>query len=195
MTCALYNETNMRLSKKSYFVLAAIALVIIALNALFTVIDPNRIVEYIGVRNAYAIVFIVGAIGGLSSFTGGAYFTTLATFGAGVSSPLLLGLVGGLGIFISDTIFFYLAHYGRKSIPEKWSRTIETWSKKARTSPMWLVLLSVYIYIGFTPLPNDLLMLLLVVAGFTYRQLWPVFLLGSVTIATIVAHFGNIFGF
>lgn len=176
---------------KKHYLLIGIILFLVALNVLFYFIGPERIVEYIGIQNTYLVVFAVAAIGGLSTFTGGVLYSSIAAFAAGGSSPLLLGIAGGIGIFISDSIFYFLAKRGRESIPENW----ETWLAKierfVERYPLWLVLLAIYLYLSLGPLPNDVLMIALVAAGVRYRHLIIALLPGSITIALITAYFGN----
>lgn len=177
---------------RKHYVLVGIVLFLIALNVLFYFIGPDRIVEYIGIRNTYLVVFAIAAIGGLSTVTGTVLYSSIATFAAGGSSPLLLGLAGGAGIFISDSIFFYLAKRGRESVPEKWGHWIERIQRFVDRYPLWIILLATFLYLGFSPLPNDLLMIALALAGIKYRQLIIPLLPGSITIALLTAYFGNL---
>lgn len=175
-----------------YYILIAIVIFIVAVNALFFFVSPQEIVSFIGTENAYGIVFITAAIGGLSSITGVALFTTLAMFSAGGADPFLLGLVGGVGIFISDTVFYFVAKYGHKALPEHWGAYVTKALQWIKRYPTWLVFIVVYLYIGFTPLPADVLMATIALAGFPYRKIAPVLLLGSITVAMLVSYVGNI---
>lgn len=175
---------------KRHLALTAIILFFIALNVFFYFVSPDTIVEYVGVRNSYAITFIIAAIGGLSTVTGTVLFSTIATFAAGGSNPTLLGIIGGLGIFISDSIFFHLAQLGRQFVPNKWEGWIGKMHQFVQSYPLWLVLLLVYLYISFIPLPNDILMVALVLGGYQYRYVAPILLVGSISIALVIAHLG-----
>lgn len=177
---------------KRYYILIGILLLLAAITLTLFFISPTKIVEYVGVENSYIVVFIMAAVGGLSTLTGTSFFTAIATFSTGGSDPLLLGLFGGLGIFISDTVFFHLAQYGKESIPEKWNTKINRFAAWTKRVPAWVSLLAIYIYLGFTPLPNDLLMIALVVAGFSYKKIFLVLLAGSITIATLVAYLARL---
>lgn len=180
------------LTKKSYLKLFLILLIIISFNLLFFFVDPSQITEFIGVKNSYLVVFLLAAVGGISSFTGTAYFATLVTFGAGGSIPWLLGLIGGLGVFISDSIFFFLASHGRKAIPDNWSNFLYKIEEKIKKYPHWMILILVYLYVSFSPFPNDLLMLVLALASYRYKQIWLVLLAGSLTVSILVAYFGHV---
>ena len=177
--------------KRRYYIVAGVVLFLILLNVLFYFVSPEEIVHTIGVKNSYLIIFAMAAIGGLSTITGTALFASIATFTAGGSSPFFIGILAGLGIFISDSIFYYLVVYGKKHVPESWGKVfkkMESWIEKY---PMWVVLSLVYIYLGFTPLPNDILMVALVAGGYPYKKIAPVLLAGSLTIAFLTAYIGN----
>ena len=148
--------------------------------------------DYVGVKNTYLVSFLLAVFGGLSAVTGLSFFASVVTFSGGGANTLLLAVFGGLGIFISDSIFFFVARYG-----------VEILKKKARPISLWLVsrmekfsltaiLIGVYIYVGFTPLPNDLLMVALAFVGMPFKRLAPVLMAGSITVVFLVAYFGEI---
>lgn len=185
----------MKLSRNNYYILAGIIIFIILINILFWYVSPEKIVDLIGVENSYAIVFIIAAIGGLSTFTGLTLFTVIATFAGGGAQPFLLGLTGGIGIFVSDSVFYQLAYYGKEAIPASWRAPIQKIERWASRRPLWLVLFATYLYLGFTPLPSDLLMIALALGGYPYRKVAGVLLLGGLTIALLTAYFGNLIYF
>lgn len=157
-------------------------------------VNPHQIIEYVGVENSYLIVFLIAAIGGLSTFTSTTLFTTIATFSAGGAIPWLVGLAAGVGIFISNSVFYLLAALGRKSIPEHWNAKILSTARWMRKMPVWLLFFTIYLYFGFSPLPNDLLIIVLVIARFKYRQVAPILFAGSITVAILTAYLAR-FGF
>ena len=185
-------KKNKNTKKRNCTIFFTIVSLFILFNLIFFFVGPEKIVQFVGVENTYLLIFLIATIGGLSTFTGAFLFGSIATFAAGGAVPILLGIFGGLGIFVSDSIFYFLAFYGKKAIPEKWDseiKKIEYWVEKR---PSWLVLFLIYIYIGFTPLPNDVLMIILAISGYTYKKIVITLLLGSLTIATITACFGSV---
>lgn len=174
-----------------YHILATIILFIVVINALFFFVTPQEVIAFVGTENMYAAIFITAAIGGLSSFTGVALFTAIAVFSAGGADPLLLGLVSGVGIFISDSIFFFLTKYGKKALPEEWGVYISKALHWVTKYPSWAVLCFVFLYLGFTPLPADILMATLALSGYSYRKIAPILFLSGITVATLVAYLGN----
>ena len=159
---------------------------------IFVFITPEEIVDYIGVDNTYFVAFLFAIFGGLSTVTGISFFASVVTFASGGANPVFLGLFGGLGIFISDTIFFFVARYG-----------IQVFGKKVKSVSLWLVskmekvslsviLVGVYVYVGLTPFPNDILMVALAFVSMPFKRLAPVLLAGSITIVMLTAYFGEI---
>ncbi len=177
-----------------YYIAAAIILFILVVNLIFIFVTPEEIVHFIGVENSYFITFIIASIGGLSSFTGAILFSSIIVFAAGGSEPFLLGLVGGLGIFISDSVFYLLARFGRRAISKKYSIQIDNFLVWFKKTPEWIVFLFVYLYLGFTPLPADILMIAIAFAGVSYKRIFPILFLASLTIAMLTAHLGEFWG-
>lgn len=181
---------NQRLSH--YLRLLAVVAFIVAINAAFFLVGAREVVTYIGVSNTYLVVFLIAAIGGMSTFTGATYVSTMANFAAGGADPWLLGLFGGVGIFISDSLFYLLAWYGRQVVPNSWRSAIRFLTKEIEELPIWAVMLGAYIYQGLSPLPTDLLMLALAFSRRHYYTLILPLLFGSLTFSWLIAHFGSL---
>jgi membrane protein DedA with SNARE-associated domain len=165
--------------------------VFLSLNLVFLFISPEEIVEYIGVNNTYLTIFLIASVGGLNSITGGVLYGSIAAFAAGGASPWLLGLVGGAGIAIGDSLVFYLFRYTSKSLSQEWEDKIAKVQKKVEHLPRSVQYFLIYIALGFTPLPNDILMFMLAVLRFQFWQVFPFILAGAITVATLTALLGN----
>lgn len=176
--------------KRHYRLLGVIGLFAMA-NSLLFFIGPEKLVAKIGVENTYILVFVIAAIGGMSSFTGAAYVNAIVAFTAGGANPWLIGIYGGVGVFISDSVFYILAEYGRRVVPHNWKPTLNKLSKRMRILPHRTVLLLTYVY-HILPLPSDLMMLALVLGGYSYRFIAPVILLAALTHSILIAHFGSL---
>ncbi len=174
-------------------VLIGVLLLWVGLGVVFLFTPPREIVQAIGVENSYFVTFLLAAVGGVSSFTGTALYAAIATFAAGGAHPLLLGILGGTGIFISNTVFFMLARFGKRSVSDTYQAQFARITQWVQTRvPRWAAFAGVYLYLGFSPFPDDLLMIALVLAGYRYRNVWPLLLVGGISIATVTAYIGNI---
>lgn len=172
----------------------ALAVFFITLWAIVLIFfSPEEVVNKIGAENSYLIVFLLAVIGGLSTITGTSFFASVATFAHGGADPFLLGLIGGMGIFISDSIFFFLAHQGAKILEEKENSFRSKLLKSIEKIPRWFIGIFVFLYVGLSPLPNDILMIALALAKIRYRQIVLPLILGSMSIASIAAFLGKSF--
>jgi len=165
--------------------------VFLSLNLVFFFLSPDQIVEYVGVENTYLTVFLIASVGGLNVITGGVLYASIIAFAAGGASPWLLGLVGGIGIAIGDSLVFYLFRYTSKSLSPQWQKKADRVKEKVEHLPRSMQYLLIYVYLGLTPLPNDILMFLLAVLRFKLVQVLPVIIAGTITIATLIAFLGN----
>ena len=180
----------MRISK-GYYLFGGIALFIILINLVVFFFSPEEVVKKVGIENVYLVAFIIASVGGLSTLTGAVVLTSIATFSAGGANPLLLALSAGAGIFLSDTIFYFLVQYGRKAIPKTWEKALEKARMWIVKHPDWMVLLFSYLYVSFTPFPNDLLMIALVIGCYPYRKIVGPLVAGSLTVAFLTAYLGR----
>lgn len=177
---------------KKYWTLFGLVIVLALVALSFTFVSPEEIVSYVGVKNTYLVSFLLAVFGGLSAVTGVSFFVSVASFASGGASPILLILAGGAGIFISDTIFFLVARYG-VDVFKKDARPASLYLiSKIEKLPPYLVLIIVFVYIGLTPLPNDILMIALALSGMRFKKLAPVLLFGSFSIVAMAVYLGEI---
>ena len=169
----------------------ALAGVFLSLNLVFFFVTPDQIVEYIGVENTYLTIFLIASVGGLNVITGGVLYASIIAFAAGGASPLLLGLIGGIGIAIGDSLVFYLFRHTSKSLSPQWQEKVTIVKEKVEHLPRFIQYILIYAYLGFTPLPNDILMFLLAVLRFKFMEVLPVIVAGTITVATLIAYLGN----
>lgn len=165
--------------------------VFLLVHVAFLFISPKEIVDFVGVENTYLTVFLIATFGGLNSVTGGVLYGSIIAFAAGGASPLLLGLVAGVAIAIGDGLVFYLFEHTTKTLSLQWQARITQVKKKVEHLPRSVQYLLIYLYLGFTPLPNDVLMFLLAVLRFRFSQVWWVILAGTMTLAILTAYLGT----
>lgn len=160
---------------------------ILAVNAFFLAVSPQSIVESLGVENSYLLVFLLASFGGLNAFSSPIVYTSIATFAAGGANPWLLGLAGGLGIAIGDMLLFYLFTAGRVTAERMLHTDLERLAAWRERTPHWLQVLALYGILGFTPVPNDLVMAAVVVMRFRARTIGPLLIASGITLATLTA--------
>jgi hypothetical protein len=172
----------------SAFVVGIIVIIIAIWSVFLMFVPPRDIVNVIGLTNTYAVIFLIAAIGGLSSVTGASLYAAVATAAAGGAHPIILALIGGVGILISDGIFFYAARLGRHTASRFWKPQVEMLVRWSERIPRWGVYVGAFLYTGFTPLPNDVLMVALALRKEPFRNIAPVLLAGDIIVVGIVAY-------
>lgn len=195
----LYNDQHLQLKMffcmkqhlHKFHTLYITIAVLVAASVFLYNYPPGTIVDYIGIENSYITVFLIAVIGGLSSITSGVYYAAVATFASGGANPWLLGLTGGIGIAIGDSIIFGLFAFGLRSISQTWQSRIETVSTYIDHQPRWLVYVVLFLILGVSPLPNDIVMLALVLLQFKYLKIAPVLVAAGISITIITAFLGE----
>lgn len=171
--------------------LAALLAFLVAWTVLLRRIGAEGLVERIGIRNGYLLVFLIASAGGLSTFTSVALYTTVATLAAGGLHPLLLGLFAGTGLTIGDSLFFLVGLEGRRASSGRLLERLERMSAWFERRPEWALRLAIFAYAGLTPFPNDLMVMTVAASGVRYRLILPSLLAGNLVLATLTALVGE----
>lgn len=173
--------------KKQLLAFTAALVFLVAWGFIVYKMGARSLVESIGVENSYILMFFVALVGGLSSLTAPSFFTVLGTLAIGGLNPFLLGLSAGMGLFLSDSFFYFVGSKGRHLFTGKWEKRRERLEEWLDRKPNWVTQLLTYLYTGFTPFPNDVLMVALAVVDAPYRRIMLPLFLGNVTLGTITA--------
>ena len=167
----------------------ALALFLVALIVLLVFISPQEIVQKLGVGNSYILIFVISFFGGFSAGGSISFISVLITLAVGGLNPIYLGLISGTSLAIGDMIMFYAGSKGRQLLKNKWDQRIEkiadyinkhTWLKK-------IIPVIIYFYIGFIPLPNDVLILFMAAIKYPAKKMNFLLSLGDLTFALTIA--------
>jgi hypothetical protein len=180
-----------RRRRNALFALIALIAFIIGWGILLHRVGADGIVARIGVRNGYLIAFLMASAGGLSTATSVPLYPTLATFAAGGLEPLLLGLAAGTGLSIGDSLFFLIGLEGRRASSGRLEDRLQRMSAWFDRRPRLALRLAIFAYAGLTPFPNDVMVMTLAASGVRYRLILPSLVTGNLTLATLVAFFGE----
>lgn len=170
-----------------------LAIFIVSLVLLLFFISPEEIVSKIGVKNVYLLAFIVSFFGGFSAGGSVSFISLLVVLVVGGANPIYLALVSGSSLTIGDIIMFYTGSKGRELVSTKWDKKIKKLSNKLESNT-WLKRLTpllAYAYMGFAPLPNDVLILFLAAIKYSRKKMISIIILGDLTFAlvlTLLAH-------
>ncbi|MBU1682943.1 hypothetical protein KJ742_03280 [Patescibacteria group bacterium] len=172
-----------------------IILLIIGWIIFLFAVDLEKIIENIGVHNGYLLAFTSSFFGGLVTVTFASVYPTIIAFALGGLNPIILGIIAAIGLTIANMIYFYL---GRKSrVVAEYSSTFDKYShrilKWINSKPNWLIPILIWIYVGLSPFPNNLLTTSSGLIDFSYKKIIIPLFLGNITLMTILAYFGVLF--
>jgi hypothetical protein len=184
----------MKAKKKLYVAALGVAAIFAGWALFFHFYPVQELVDRIGIQNTYLAAFLLALIGGFSSVTGTSLYAALIALSHSGMNPIILGLVGGLGLFASDTIFYLIMVKVRsliQKVTNRWERLFRRMWKWFYVMPDWVVYFGIYLYAAFAPLPNDILLAVLALSSYSYRQFLLFLFLGDLTMTLILTHIGS----
>lgn len=171
-----------------YRTVILVLLILIGWSAFFIIVSPESLIERVGVGNSYLISFLISLLAGFSMFTGTAAYATVIEFARGGANPLYLGITSGIGLFLSDSIFYLLVMRGRNALTTRFGRWLSRFHHFMQRLPSMIVYLGVYLFCAFGPIPNDVMMSVLIIGGYEYKKVWPAFLVGDITFMLFLSY-------
>lgn len=129
--------------------------------------SPERLITLIGVQNAYALIFILAFLGGMTTFTGIPYHLVLITLATGGLNPLLLGLSTAIGVMLGDSTSYYVGYQGSVIIPKTLQRILQRIRNFALKYPKILPLFF-FLYGSISPFSNDFIVISMGLSQYPY---------------------------
>jgi membrane protein YqaA with SNARE-associated domain len=166
-------------------------LAVLAWSVLLYFVKPAEIVNLIGISNSYAAIFIIALLGGASTFTTTTTYAAVITLALGGVNIFALSLVAGAGATLGDGIFFYFGMKGRQYVYGRLEKIIKEIALWFRQRSHWFLPLAVYLYSGFAPTPNGIMILTLAVSGYHYKKIFLPNLLGNATFMLLLSLFAK----
>lgn len=163
-----------------------LALLVVLVIIFVFVLNPNELVERIGVSNSYLVMFFVSLFGGFSAGGSVSFIATLIAFTTGGLNPLYLGLIAGVALAIGDLFMFYAASRGRELIPERYEDRIDRLADFLHGKNNFVIEVFIFLYMALAPLPNDLLLVSLAAVKFPQRRLLLPLILGDIAFPMII---------
>ncbi len=161
---------------------------IIAWTLLIFIVGAQKIVDFIGVKDSYLVLFFIGAFGGVSLISATSYYATLATFSSTGLNPYLLGLFGGIGITLGDSLYYYFGRKGGETLTGKFKEKLRKFSEWLVKRKKLVPVIS-FVYFAFTPFPNEFITIPLGASGYSYKKLVIVLLVGNIILSTFTAKY------
>jgi membrane protein YqaA with SNARE-associated domain len=175
-------------STRNYITAGGIIFFIILWTVLSILYTPKEIVEFVGITNGYILTFLVAVMGALSSITTFSIYPMIITFALGDLNPLLLGIIAGIGLSIGDFIFYYFGFEIKGIIKGKLRKFLKKFFNWLVKRPPWQVFGLVYLYVGFTPFPNNLLTGTLAVSGYPFKKIIIPVAMGDITLPLLIIY-------
>lgn len=128
--------------------------ILVTLSVTLYLIPPEVIVAGIGVKNAYALLFVMSLVGGMMIFSGIPYHLVMVSFALSGFNPYLLGLVAGLGVAFGDSTSYYAGYFGRALLSGRVQQNLEKLERVRHTHPRMLPIIF-FFYACFVPFSSD----------------------------------------
>ncbi len=173
---------------KFYGPFILILLITIGWGIFFYFVSPDGIIAKIGIQNSYLVAFIISAICGFSSITSTTFYVTIGALAKGGANPLFLGLSGGLGVCLSDSAFFYIISRGTPVVDKHWKKVMSFMKRIIAWMPDWMLNIFVFVYSGFFPIPNDILLLTLAFGGIPFKKVMPYLFAGDIVSTLLISY-------
>lgn len=169
-----------------YLPLVVLVLFAVAGTLLLLHASPQEWVAMVGDENAYALLFGLALVSGLSLFGATPYHLVLITLAVGGLNPWLLGLAAASGVMIGDTISYAIGHQGRVVLPpraERMADRISGWlSRYPRLVPFFF-----FTYGAIAPFSNDLVGVTMGVARYPFVRVMVPLGLGNLVFNVVLA--------
>jgi hypothetical protein len=164
---------------------AAMVLCYLLLTAVVTIfacqIAPADMAGLLGTGNAYVMVFAMALLGGFSSWTSFSMIALNVAHVSGGMNLLVIGLISGIGLPIGDFTMFLASRKGRELISGKYDRFLRKLPLVRSENGQSAVPIATYVYMGLTPLPNDMLLVYLGMIRFPRKKIYLPILLADMT--------------
>ncbi|MBN1544870.1 hypothetical protein JW898_05420 [Candidatus Woesearchaeota archaeon] len=157
-------------------------------SVLLYFITPHRLVDGIGVQNGYILSFLFGVFGEAATFTALSYYPAIVTLAAGGLNPFILGLIAGTGMTMGNSIYFFFGRETRNVLSENLEKQARKVLRWVEGKPNWILQMIMFIYVGFTPFPNNLLTASGGITGVPFRKMILPLFLGNVVLTTTIAY-------
>lgn len=136
-------------------------------SVLLASIPSETLIDFVGSNNAFTLMFVLGGIGGLTTFTGLPYHLVLMSLAAGGINPVLLGISTALGVVIGDSTMYFIGHKVKSSLSKKTTKRIHSLAFFLDKYPH-MVTPFLVTYGAVSPISNDFVVATLSIIGYKY---------------------------
>ncbi len=153
----------------------------------FFYISPDELIAYIGLENAYVMMFAFAALAGAMTFNTVPYYSLLLVLANAGVDPFFLGLSSALGVMCGDSISYFIGKQGATVIPEKLRRLFMYVNTFAIAHPRTFPLIC-FAYGSLSPLSNDFITISAGMAKISYLRVMIPLALGNIVFNISLAY-------
>lgn len=152
-------------------------------------VSSQTLIEYVGSENAYILMFVLGGVGGLTTFTGIPYHFVLMSFAAGGINPIFLGLFTALGVMIGDSTMYLIGKSVKGSLSPTILNAVNRLALYLKLHPRFLTPFLV-LYGMLSPFSNDFIVASLSIVGQKYFRTIIPLTVGNIFYNIAIAYLG-----
>jgi membrane protein YqaA with SNARE-associated domain len=169
-----------------YLPLIGVLLILIVVSFFFSDLATEDLVRWIGIENAYALLFVLAFLSGILTFVGVPYHFVLIALALGGLNPWILGISATAGVMLGDSVSYLIGYYSRPMLPVEAQRPLRRlasfFGKYPRLLPVFF-----FVYGCIAPYSNDLVGITLGVVRYPFARVMIPLGLGNLVFNTTVA--------
>ncbi len=177
--------------KKNILIVMSIALFVILLSIILHYHPPNEIVSMMGVRNVYIFIFTMALVGGVSTFTSTAFYTSLVAISLGGVNAIGIAFFASIGLTLGDVLFYYFGIKCKQCIKGKYVVYVDSLTKKLERFDDRIIMILIFLY-SLTPLPSDIMAISLAVLGFPFKKMIAPLLAGNFVLILLLVELSRL---
>jgi membrane protein YqaA with SNARE-associated domain len=166
-----------------------IATLFVGSGLLFASIPTETIIAYVGIERAPLLMFLLGVIGGMSTFTGIPYHLVLMGLAAGGATPWLLGVATAAGVMVGDSTTYALSRQAKQVVSGRLASWLTDVSHVLARHPR-LLTPALVLYGTISPFSNDFVVASLTLMGISYRRIIIPLTIGNMLYNITLAYVG-----
>lgn len=177
-------------SRKSTILKAVLAVsVYLAVSITLASFPAETLIDAVGSSNAYLLMFVLGMVGGFTTFTGIPYHLVLMSLAAGGLSPVGLGICTAIGVMLGDSTMYVVGSKVKNSLPPRVLATMEHLADYLLHHPR-MVPPALVAYGTVSPFSNDFIVASLSVVGYPYWRTIIPLTIGNIFYNIALAYLG-----
>lgn len=168
---------------------STLIVIFVTISILIGNIPTESLVAFVGDENIFILMFVLGLVGGLTTFSGIPYHLILMSLASAGASPILLGIVTASGVMIGDSVTYGLGKRAGKILGPRVKNILNHLKSALETHPQILTP-ALILYGTISPFSNDFVVASLSFMGYTYKKVIIPLTIGNVFYNTALAYLG-----